>query len=226
MERGIIKGATEGANGGASSEETRTERTLAGFGGNEWRGRDIGGRRRKDADVTEQPQRLDPVYVRSLNFRAEEAFWKVLAGEIKKRTVVEMRKGQVGFLNPAFVPPETNEKGQKDLDFWRSDGVQEEVHLKMGGVEVRKKSAMEGDRVASHDRTDAFSHMGLNQEFALLLAFSHDGEYYAFAAMPSGVRYGPRVFEKALRYAVAYSRAQWGVHRWPEGDGSSAKTLG
>jgi hypothetical protein len=81
----------------------------------------------------------------------------VLAREIKKKTVVKMRKSQVRFLKAAFVPPETNEKCQRVLDFWRSDGVQKEVHLRMNGAKVRRISAIEGDKVTSHDRTDAFS---------------------------------------------------------------------
>jgi hypothetical protein len=79
------------------------------------------------------------------------------------------------------------------LDFWRSDGVQGKVHLKMDGAEVRKKSAMKGDRGTSHEPTDTFSYTDLNEEVALYLAFSPDGGRYALAAMPAGVRKAQRV---------------------------------
>jgi hypothetical protein len=79
---------------------------------------------------------------------------------------------------------------------WWSDDVQEKVHLKMDGAEVRKKSAMKGDRGTSLEPTDALSHTDLNEEVALYLTFSPDGGRYAFAAMPSAVRQSPKGFKR------------------------------
>jgi hypothetical protein len=86
-----------------------------------------------------------------------------------------------------------------------------EIHFRMDGADVVQDIAMENNWASSHDLTNAFNHMVVNEEFVPHLAFSHRGDYYAYAAMPFSARHSPRIFTRALGYAMAYIRAHWEV---------------
>jgi hypothetical protein len=125
--------------------------------------------------------------------------------------VIKIRRDQVRFLNPTFPVPKPNGKWRKVVDCRRLNAEQREIHFKMDGPLVVLESAVEEDWATSHDFTNAFNHMLVNAECVPYLAFSHRGSYYAYAAMPLGPRHSPRVFTRALRYALAYIRAHWEV---------------
>jgi hypothetical protein len=125
--------------------------------------------------------------------------------------VIKIDKRKVRFLNPTFPVPKSNGKWRKVLDCRRLNAEQREIHFRMNGAEVVQESAEEEDWATSHDLTNAFNHMLVNEEFVSYLAFSHRGKYYAYAAIPSGSQHSPRVFTRAFGYALAYIRVYWEV---------------
>jgi hypothetical protein len=98
------------------------------------------------------------------------------------------------------------------VDCRRLKAEQREIHFKMNGAVVVQESAVEEDWATSHDFTNAFNHMLVNAEYVPYLAFSHRGDYYAYAAMPFGTRHTTRVFTRALAYALAYIRSLGSAH--------------
>jgi hypothetical protein len=86
-----------------------------------------------------------------------------------------------------------------------------EIPFRMDGADVVQDTAMENDWALSHDLTNAFNNMRVNQEFVPNLAFSHRGDYYAYAAMLFGTRHSPRIFTRALGYEMAYIHTHWDV---------------
>jgi hypothetical protein len=59
--------------------------------------------------------------LRPLQAREEEALEKRVAGEIKERIVVRMRKDEVRFLNPTVPVPKSKGKGKKVVDCSAAD---------------------------------------------------------------------------------------------------------
>jgi hypothetical protein len=62
---------------------------------------------------------MTSVYDSLLNKTVEEVFSSRWIGEMKQEIVAEIRKFQLVFLNPAFAPPKSHEKGQRGLNFQR-----------------------------------------------------------------------------------------------------------
>jgi hypothetical protein len=74
-----------------------------------------------DAGAPKQLQKLPPAYERPLKAKEEEALEKRVAGEIKERIVVRMRKAQVRFLNPTVPAPKSKGRGKKVVDCSATD---------------------------------------------------------------------------------------------------------
>jgi hypothetical protein len=81
----------------------------------------------------------------------------------------------------------------------------------MDGPEVVQKIALLADWATSLDIKSAFNHMRVSEEFRPFLCFEHRGKYYKYNSMPFGCRHSPRVFTKALFYAMAHIRIHWEV---------------
>jgi hypothetical protein len=97
----------------------------------------------------------------------------------------------VRFLNPPF--PSRSPKG-RERRWWtvrRLIAEQQEIHFKMVGAEAGQESAMEEEWASSHDFTNTFTKMLVDEEYVPYLAFSPRGGYYAGAARPGGVSIMP-----------------------------------
>jgi hypothetical protein len=84
---------------------------------------------------------------------------------------------------------------------WRSTGT---LPRGRGGCGTRDG----GYGTLPHDVANAFNHMRVNGGFAHYLAFSHGGEYFAYAAVPFDARHSPRVFYEGIGVRLSvYPRA-------------------
>jgi hypothetical protein len=57
----------------------------------------------------------------------------------------------------------------------------------------------------------AYPHIKVSEEFQPYLGFEHQGVFYVYVAMPFGARHSPRIFTRALGYALTYIRVHWSV---------------
>jgi hypothetical protein len=162
----------------------------------------------RDADSPSRLEKLAPVYDRPLNAKAEEAFWLMVAEEVKEGIVKKIRRDQVRFLNPTFPVPKSNGKWGKVVDCRRLNMEQREVHFRMDGADVVEETAREGDWATSHDLMNAFNHMLVSEEFVPYLAFSHRGEYFAYVAMPCVARHSPRHWPTPWRISARTGKCE------------------
>jgi hypothetical protein len=135
---------------------------------------------------------------------------------MKERVIRFATKAEVKFLSSAFmVQKKTTEKEKKKLrkvvDCKRLNREQIEIHFRMDGPEAVQSIALPGDKATSVDIEMAFPHIRVSEEFQPYLAFEHLGTCYVYGAMPFGARHSPRIFTRALGYAMAYIRVHWRV---------------
>jgi hypothetical protein len=141
----------------------------------------------------------------------EEAFLKLLNEELEEEIVLQVPHTYPRFLNPVFMVPKKGGKWRKVVDCRVLNLLQIFIHFRMDGPEVVQQIALPGDWATSFDIKSAFNHMRVSEEFGPFLCFEHRGKYYAYNSMPFGCRHSPRVFTKALSYAIAYIRVHWEV---------------
>jgi hypothetical protein len=141
----------------------------------------------------------------------EEAFLKLQNEELEEEIVVQAPHTYPRFLNPVFMAPKKGGKWRKVVNCRMLNLLQILVHFRMDCPEVVQQIALPGDWVTSLDIKSAFNHMRFSEEFRPFLCFEHRGRYYAYNSMPFGCRHSPRVFTKALSYAIAYVRVDWEV---------------
>jgi hypothetical protein len=147
---------------------------------------------------------------------AEEAFLELIKEELKEGIVMEISIDQARFLNPVFMVKKHTKPGQKQK--WRKvvdcralNAEQRHIHFRMDGAETVQGLALQFDWATSLDLMNAFNHMKVQEAFQPFLCFMHRGRCYKYLAMPFGARHSPRIFTRALGYALAYIRAHWEV---------------
>jgi hypothetical protein len=86
------------------------------------------------------------------------------------------------------------------------NGQQVFIHFRMDGPEVVQVIALSGDWATSLDIKSTFNHTRVTPEFRPYLCFEHRGNYFAYNLMPFWCRHSPRVFTRALLYALIYIR--------------------
>jgi hypothetical protein len=146
----------------------------------------------------------------------EDAFVELIQHELKEGIVMEIRLDQAKFLNPVFMVKKHTKAGQKQK--WRKIvdcrmliAEQRHIHFRMDGAETVQSIALQFDWATSLDLMNAFNHMKVEESFQPYLCFIHRGKYYKYLAIPFGLRHSPRIFTRALGYALAYIRAHWEV---------------
>jgi hypothetical protein len=113
------------------------------------------------------------------------------------------------FVNSVFMVPEKGGKWRKVVDCRMVSGQLIFVHFRMNDPDVVQLIALPGDWATSLDIKSAFNHMRVREEFRPFLCFEQREKYYAYNSMPFGCCHSPRVFARALSYAMAYIRVHW-----------------
>ena len=141
----------------------------------------------------------------------EAAFQTLLQEEIREGIVSRVPPWFVKFLCPVFMVPKKGGKWRKVVDCRLLNEQQMYIHFRMQGPEVVQQIALLGDWATSLDIKAAFNHIRLHASFRPYLCFSHRGVFYAYNSMPFGCRHSPRIFTRALSFAMAYIRVHWSV---------------
>jgi hypothetical protein len=160
------------------------------------------------------PTRLKQLPTRneySLDSIREAAYQKLLQEELAQGIVTRARREDILFINQDFMVPKKGNKWRKVVDLRRVNEEQEHIHFRMDGPEVVQDIALEGDWATSLDLKNAFHHVRVHPSYSPFLGFVHRGQFYRYTAMPFGARHSPRIFTRALGYAMAYIRAHWQV---------------
>ena len=79
----------------------------------------------------------------------------------------------------------------------------------MENMEDVIRIALKDDFATSLDLKSAFNHLIVNSELRPYLAFAFRGKSYCYRAMPFGAKHAPRLFTKALSFAIRFARINW-----------------
>jgi hypothetical protein len=140
----------------------------------------------------------------------EEAFWKLVKEELDQKLIRIVHHNFVKLYNPSFpVPKKGSDSWRKVLDLRVLNLFQKDIHFKMEGPEDLIQMARKDDYATSLDLKNAFNHLIVHEDLQPYLCFAFRGVSYAYRCMPFGAKHAPRLFTKALSYAIAFIRQNW-----------------
>ena len=154
---------------------------------------------------------INPFHEFKSNMERENAYAALLQEELDQRIVVQVHHSAVLLYNPSFVVPKPNGKWRKVLDCRILNFFQKDIHFKMEGPEDIITMAQQNDWATSLDLKNAFNHLRVQKASRPYLAFRFRGKSYMYRAMPFGAKHAPRLFTKALSFAIAFIRRHWSV---------------
>jgi hypothetical protein len=134
-----------------------------------------------------------------------------LEDDMNEGIVRQVLHHEVKFLFPVFTVEGKKGKMQTVMNCKMINVEQVYIHFRMDGPEVVQVIALVGDWATSLDLKSAFNHRRVGKALEPFFGFTHQGKYYVYAGMPFGARHSPRIFTRALAYALAYVRVHWEV---------------
>ena len=141
----------------------------------------------------------------------EAAFDLLLQKEIQEKIVITFDHSRVRLYNPTFPVPKPNGKWRKVLNNKVLCALQKDIHFKMESPEDIISTAQLNDFATSLDLSNAFNHLIVHPSLRPYLAFAFKGRTYTYRAMPFGAKHAPRLFTKALSYAISFIRRHWDI---------------
>jgi hypothetical protein len=164
-----------------------------------------------DEDAPSRLQQLFQFSEYKASVEKENAYDLLLQEEIAQNIVVQIHHNAVRFYNKTHVVPKKGNKWRKVLNCQIVNSFQKDIHFKMEGPEDIIRMAQRFDWASLIDLKNAFNHLIVHPSLQPFLSFSFRGKSYMYRAMPFGAKHAPRLFTKALSFAIMFIRANWNV---------------